>query len=78
MNINDAVALIDDLCGKKGLFSVAWKQIRARLYEEVQKPAHNSAMVEICKTCGYKPCTQSKQFEGTVITHCTNHYKLHQ
>jgi len=31
MNINEAVAILDDLCGKEGLFSVAWKTVRTRI-----------------------------------------------
>ena len=31
---------------------------------------------EICSTCGYFPCVNRKQFEGTIITHCTQYYKL--
>lgn len=31
---------------------------------------------EICSMCGYFPCANRKQFEGTVITHCTQYYKL--
>ena len=36
MTINDAIVVIDELCGERGTFSIAWKMIRARLYEEVQ------------------------------------------
>ena len=31
MNINEAMAVLDDLCGKEGLFSVAWKIVRTRI-----------------------------------------------
>jgi hypothetical protein len=48
MNINEAIVVIDDLCGKQGLYSVAWKMVRARLYAEAQKPSHNNARDEIC------------------------------
>lgn len=37
--------------------------------------ALNNRPVEICNTCGYFPCVNRKQFEGTVITHCTQHYR---
>ena len=56
MNINDAVSVLDDLCGQQGLYSVAWKMIRTRLYEEVQKPAPNKQRDEI-RPCGWlKAC----------------------
>jgi len=43
------------------------------------EPILNSAQqlkAEICSTCGYFPCVNRKQFEGTIITHCTQYYKL--
>ena len=58
MTINDAVVVIDDLCGERGTFSIAWKMIRARLYEEVQKPSPNTARDAIarddCGNCSHK------------------------
>jgi hypothetical protein len=50
MNINEAIVIIDDLCGKQGLFSVAWKMVRARLYVEAQKPSHNTANLSLLLT----------------------------
>ena len=58
MTINDAVVIIDELCGERGTFSIAWKMIRARLYEEVQKPSPNkqSTPLHDCFVCQDTNC----------------------
>jgi len=37
MNINEAIAILDDLCRSEGMFHIAWKTCRDRLIEETQK-----------------------------------------
>ena len=44
--------------------------------EEPKTDSLQRLKAEICSTCGYFPCVNRKQFEGTIITHCTQYYKL--
>lgn len=38
MNINEAVVVLDYLCGKQGLYFEAWKNVRARIMETKYPP----------------------------------------
>lgn len=56
-----------------------WMIVEIRQLRKIVEENQNNNQqlkAEICSTCGYFPCVNRKQFDGTVITHCTKYYKL--
>ena len=63
------------VCIGEAIWNAALRSVEAKILQSGEAPVQQ-LKAEICSTCGYFPCVNRKQFEGTVITHCTQYYKL--
>ena len=79
MNINEAMAVLDDLCGKEGLFSVAWKTVRTRILNaatearQVSERSHNSDYMKCCDEIEYA-CRTMAYPTQTIIAILKRHF----